>query len=163
MKCIAFIKGKSNFYYWCETQEQKLKVLPCPTGFCCIGSMYKKPSRVETKTELPLCVEDVLRTMLKVSHQCTVFWYIAANILRLLAVILRLCFEPSNFLYYIKDLMNFTGAQREIFQGRGSFVKLGHFHKHFIKKSRKKTLPGKILKSFLLDTLKTTFWMANLT
>ena len=35
------------------------------------------------------------------------------------------------------------------FQGRGGFVKLGHFDKHLIKKSRKKF--------FLLDTLKTAF------
>ena len=29
-----------------------------------------------------------------------------------------------------------AGAQPEIFQGRGGFVKLGHFDKHFIKNSR---------------------------
>ena len=50
-----------------------------------------------------------------------------------------------------------SGVQPEIFQGRGSFVKLGHFDKHFIKKSRKKAPQGKILEFFLLDTLKTTF------
>ena len=50
-----------------------------------------------------------------------------------------------------------TGAQPEIFQGRGDFVKLGHFNKHFIKKSRKKTPQEKIFEFFLLDTLKTTF------
>ena len=38
-----------------------------------------------------------------------------------------------------------TGAQPEIFQGRESFVKLGHFDKHFIKKSRKKAPQGNIL------------------
>ena len=26
-----------------------------------------------------------------------------------------------------------AGAQQEIFQGRGGFVKLGHFDKHFIR------------------------------
>ena len=56
-----------------------------------------------------------------------------------------------------------SGAQPEIFQGRGGFMKLGHFDKHFIKKSRKKVPHGKYLKFFPLDTLKTTFWMANLT
>ena len=35
-------------------------------------------------------------------------------------------------------------------------MKLGHFDKHFIKKSRKKAPQGKILEFFLLDTLKTT-------
>ena len=49
--------------------------------------------------------------------------------------------------------MSISGAQPEIFQGRGGIVKLGHFNKHFIKKSRKNTQPGKILKFFLLDTL----------
>ena len=28
--------------------------------------------------------------------------------------------------------------QKKSFQGRGCFLKLGHFHKHFLKKSRKK-------------------------
>ena len=50
-----------------------------------------------------------------------------------------------------------SDAQPEIFQGRGGFVKLGHFDKHFIKKLRKKAPQGKILEFFLLDTLKTTF------
>ena len=49
------------------------------------------------------------------------------------------------------------GAQPEIFQGRGGFVKLGHFDKHFIKKARKKAPQRKILDFFLLDTPKTTF------
>ena len=47
-----------------------------------------------------------------------------------------------------------TGAQPNIFQGRAAFLELGHFDKHFIKKSRKKA-PGKISEFFLLDTLKT--------
>ena len=50
-----------------------------------------------------------------------------------------------------------TGAQPEIFQGRGGFVKLGHFDKHFFKNSRRKALQGKILEFFLSDTLKTAF------
>ena len=55
-----------------------------------------------------------------------------------------------------------TGAQSEIFVGREGFVKLGHFDKHFVKNSRKKIAPqGKIF--FLLNTLKTTFWVVNLT
>ena len=37
-----------------------------------------------------------------------------------------------------------SGAQPEIFQGRGGFVELGHFNKHFLKNTRKKVLPGKI-------------------
>ena len=41
-----------------------------------------------------------------------------------------------------------TGAQPEIFQGREGFVKLGHFDKHFIKKSRKKAPQEKILEFF---------------
>ena len=60
-------------------------------------------------------------------------------------------------------MLHISGAQREIFQGRGGFVKLEHFDKNFIKKSRKKAPQGRILEFFLLNTLKTTFWMANLT
>ena len=48
-----------------------------------------------------------------------------------------------------------AGAQLEVFQGRGGFLKLGHFDKHFVKNSRKKA--GKVWEFFLLDTLKTTF------
>ena len=51
----------------------------------------------------------------------------------------------------------FTGTQPEIFHGWGGFVKLGHFDKYFMKKSRKKDPTGKTLEFFLLDTLKTTF------
>ena len=42
--------------------------------------------------------------------------------------------------YYVDT----TGARPEIFQGRGGFVKLGHFNKHFVKNSRKKEPAGKI-------------------
>ena len=57
----------------------------------------------------------------------------------------------------------YADAQSEIFQGSRGFVKLGNFHKNFIKKSRNKEPEGKILEFFLLDTLKTAFCMANLT
>ena len=50
-----------------------------------------------------------------------------------------------------------AGAQPEIFQGRGGFVKLEHVDKHFAKNSRKKDSAGKKLEFFLLDTLKITF------
>ena len=53
--------------------------------------------------------------------------------------------------------VNSPDAKPDIFQCRGIFVKLGHFDKHFIKKSRKKARQGKILEFFLLDTPKTTF------
>ena len=59
--------------------------------------------------------------------------------------------KSTKMFYYYR-----TGAQPEIFPGRGGFVKLGHFDKHFIKKSRKKAPQGKILELFFLDTLKTT-------
>ena len=49
------------------------------------------------------------------------------------------------------------GAQPELFQGRGSFVQLGHFDKHFIKKSSKKAPQENILEFFLIDTFKTIF------
>ena len=57
-----------------------------------------------------------------------------------------------------------AGAQSEIFQGRVGFMKLGHSDKQFFKKSRKKGPAGKNFGVFfLLDTLKITFSMANLT
>ena len=54
-----------------------------------------------------------------------------------------------------------AGVQPEIFQGRGGFMELGHFNKLFIQYSRKKAPHGKILKLFLLDTLKTAFWLRD--
>ena len=60
-------------------------------------------------------------------------------------------------------LTSISDALPEIFQSREGFVQLGHFNKHFIKKLRKKAPQGKTLEFFLLDSLKTTFWMANLT
>ena len=66
-------------------------------------------------------------------------------------------------LYSCSSYIHITGAQPEMFQGRGGFVKLGHFDKHFVKNLIKKGPTGKISEFFLLDTLKTTFSMANLT
>ena len=52
-----------------------------------------------------------------------------------------------------------AGAQPETFWSRQGFVKLGHFDKN----SRKNSPAGKNLEVFFLYTVKTTFWMANLT
>ena len=46
-----------------------------------------------------------------------------------------------------------TGAQTDIFKGRGGFVEFGHFDKYFVKNSRKKSRTAKKLGFFLLDTL----------
>ena len=42
-------------------------------------------------------------------------------------------------------------------------MELGRFDKDFVKNTRKKVPQGKILELFLIDTLKTTFRMENLT
>ena len=48
--------------------------------------------------------------------------------------------------------------------GRGETVELGHFDKNFPTKHKKKETPlGNILEFSLLDTLKTKFWIENLT
>ena len=54
------------------------------------------------------------------------------------------------------------GVQPEISQGRRGFVKLWYSAKHFVINSRKTVTQGKMLKFFLLDTLKTAFWIVNL-
>ena len=54
------------------------------------------------------------------------------------------CFFPQLFF----DIKPTKGAQPEIFQDRGGFVKLGHFNKHFVKNSRKKGSAGKISEFF---------------
>ena len=65
----------------------------------------------------------------------------------------------------IDDLIQsgFSDAQPEIFQGRGGFVKLGTPINISSNIPEKKAPQGKILKFFLWDTLKTTFWLVNLT
>ena len=47
--------------------------------------------------------------------------------------------------------------------GQGGSVELRHFDKHFVKTQEKKVLQGNILEFFLICTIKTTFWMDNLT
>ena len=49
------------------------------------------------------------------------------------------------------------------FQGREGFVEFGHLDKHFVKNTKKEGPAGKIWHIFLLDTLKTTFWMEQIT
>ena len=40
--------------------------------------------------------------------------------------------------YFFPDYVTYnTGAQPEIFQGRGGFVELGHFDKLFVKNTKK--------------------------
>ena len=53
----------------------------------------------------------------------------------------------------------YTGAQSEIFQGRGGLVGLGHFYKHFVKntKKKKRSRREKFGSFFLLDPLKLHF------
>ena len=64
---------------------------------------------------------------------------------------------------WILILLPHAGTQTENFQGRGGFMELGHFDKHFLRKNTKKAPQGNILELFVLDTVKTTFQMKNLT
>ena len=73
-----------------------------------------------------------------------------------------ICWSSSRF-FQCNSLPVYSGAQPEIFQGRGGLVGLGHIYKHFVKNTRKKAAHGNIWWFFLLDTLKTTFWMENVT
>ena len=58
------------------------------------------------------------------------------GVLCIAIVIERLKMRKSLAIYYWQDTV--SDVQREIFQGRGGFVKLGHFDKHFVKNSIKK-------------------------
>ena len=57
----------------------------------------------------------------------------------------------------LEEDMRQAGAQPEIFQGRGGFVKLGHFDKHFVKHSRKTSPAGRISEFFSQILLKLHF------
>ena len=58
--------------------------------------------------------------------------------------------------YVFNEVKHNSGAQPEIFQGRGGFAELGHFIKHFVKNTRKKVPPMvvKILDFRLFESLK---------
>ena len=49
--------------------------------------------------------------------------------------------------------LSYTGAQPELFQDRGGFVKLGHSDKHVVKNSTKNVPQGKILQFFLSSNI----------
>ena len=67
----------------------------------------------------------------------SVYRYIMVNPLLKYATVYTLC-------------MYTPGTQPEIFQGRGGFLKLRHFDKHFIKKSRKRARREKFWSFFYL-------------
>ena len=56
-----------------------------------------------------------------------------------------------------------SDTQPEVFQGRGGFVELGHFDKHFVKNKTKKCLAGKKFVVFLPKYFLKKFWMENWT
>ena len=74
-----------------------------------------------------------------------------------------------NFCYFFIFLVYETYShlramvQPEIFHGKEGFGKLGHFSKHFVKTSRKKTPQWRVSEFYLLDTTKSPFWMVSLT
>ena len=55
----------------------------------------------------------------------------------------RLCARTALQIFNIH-----TGAQPDIFQGRGAFVDFGHFDKNFAKNARKKGPAGKNVRDF---------------
>ena len=61
-------------------------------------------------------------------------------------------FQEKCFLCYIlltDQISQFdSGAQPEIFQGKGGLVGLGHFYKHFVKKHKEKRPRSDKLGSF---------------
>ena len=56
-----------------------------------------------------------------------------------------------------------TGAQSDIFQGRGAFVESEHFDKYLVWKHKEKRPRREIFEFFLQDILKTTPWIESLT
>ena len=58
----------------------------------------------------------------------------------------RSCSHP--IVLFLPLILNKNYAQREIFQGSGSFVELGHFDKHFVKSTRNKGPVGKNFEVF---------------
>ena len=82
---------------------------------------------------------------------------ISSNMIQQCWMKCRILFLGINVHCKILKLITKSGAQPEIFQGRGGFVELGHFDKLFVKNTKRKVSLRKLLELFLLDTLKTTF------
>ena len=61
---------------------------------------------------------------------------------------MKLLLLKSTEIVQSMSLQHVAGAQPEIFQGRRSFLKLGHFDKLFVKNTRKKGPAGKNLGAF---------------
>ena len=102
--CTAFIRSKSNFYGY-KTKEQKLKFLPCPSGFCCTGNQCRTINSCNKNRIGTLCgrciesyVESYLSNECISIHSCKnfpKFWQlycISASVL-------------ATFLYYMKDFI----------------------------------------------------------
>ena len=62
---------------------------------------------------------------------------------------------------FAKRIMPECRHTKRNFQGRGGFVELEHFDKHFVKNTRKKPR-RETFWIFFQDNIKTTFWMENL-
>ena len=100
--CTASIKSKSNFYGY-ETKNQKLKFLPCPSGFCCTGSQCTTINSCNKNRIGTLCeryidgyVESFLSTDCISMYSCqnfAKFWLLYCTYALILAT----------FLYYMKD------------------------------------------------------------
>ena len=101
----ASIKSKSNFYEY-KTKEQDLKLLPCPTGFCCTCNQCNTIKSCNKKRIGTLCgrcmesyVESFLSTECISVHSCenfTKFWLFYCIYALVLAA----------FLYYTKDFIS---------------------------------------------------------
>ena len=100
--CAASIKSRSNFYGY-ETNDQKLKFLPCPKGFCCTGSQcndIQSCNKNRIGTLCGRCIESYVESFLTTGcisiHSCqnfAKFWLLYCTYALLLAT----------FLYYMKD------------------------------------------------------------
>ena len=103
--CTASIKSKSNFYGF-QTNEQKIKFLPCPKGFCCTGSQCNTIKSCNKNRVGILCgrctesyTESFLRTNCISINSCQ-------NIAKFWVVYCIYALTLATFLYYMRDVIN---------------------------------------------------------
>ena len=100
--CTASIKSKCNFYGY-ETENHKLKFLPCPSGFCCTGSQcttIKSCNKNRIGTFCGRCIDGYVESFL--STDCIPI-YSCQNFAKFWLLYCIYALILATFLYYMKD------------------------------------------------------------
>ena len=100
--CTASIKSNGNFYGY-ETKNQKLKFLPCPSGFCWTGSqctIIKSCNKNRIGTLCGRCIDGYMESFLPTDY---ISIYSCQNFAKFWLLYCIYALILATFLYYMKD------------------------------------------------------------